>query len=172
MRFRKAESADLADLSALAEQTFRAAFAEFNTETDMSEHCAAHFGISAFAEILADSRKPIVLAEQDQHLAAYAQVHVGESWASVPAAKPAELHRFYVLDTWHGKGLASEFLRHIAEDCRQSGTDVLWLGVWERNSRAINFYAKNGFAIVGNKEFLLGQDRQRDLVMALDLRKD
>lgn len=169
MQFRKAESADLADLSALAQRTFRDAFAEFNTEKDMREHCAIHFGVSSFAEILADLRKSIVLAEQGQAPVAYAQLHLGESWSSVQAVKPAELHRFYVLEDWHGKGLAGEFLKHLAGVCRQSGADVLWLGVWEKNSRAIKFYEKNGFVVVGHKEFLLGQDRQRDLVMALDL---
>jgi len=43
---------------------------------------------------------------------------------------------------------------------------VLWLGVWERNARAIAFYRKQGFEVVGEQEFMLGADRQRDLVMA------
>jgi ribosomal protein S18 acetylase RimI-like enzyme len=48
---------------------------------------------------------------------------------------------------------------------RQART--LWLGVWERNPRAIAFYRKRGFQDVGSHEFLLGQDRQTDRVMVL-----
>jgi ribosomal protein S18 acetylase RimI-like enzyme len=46
------------------------------------------------------------------------------------------------------------------------GGDVLWLGVWERNARAIAFYRKQGFERVGAKTFRLGADVQTDDVMA------
>jgi ribosomal protein S18 acetylase RimI-like enzyme len=45
-------------------------------------------------------------------------------------------------------------------------SDVAWLGVWERNPRAISFYRKFGFAEVGEHVFSLGNDPQRDIVMA------
>ena len=44
--------------------------------------------------------------------------------------------------------------------------DVVWLGVWERNFRATAFYRKFGFVQVGDHVFMLGSDRQRDIVMA------
>jgi ribosomal protein S18 acetylase RimI-like enzyme len=46
------------------------------------------------------------------------------------------------------------------------GADVAWLGVWEKNPRAISFYEKSGFAVVGDHVFVLGSDAQRDLVLA------
>jgi ribosomal protein S18 acetylase RimI-like enzyme len=46
---------------------------------------------------------------------------------------------------------------------------VLWLGVWERNARALAFYSRWGFTEVGEMHFLLGNDPQRDLVLALAL---
>jgi RimJ/RimL family protein N-acetyltransferase len=45
------------------------------------------------------------------------------------------------------------------------GADVAWLGVWERNPRAIAFYRKWGFAEVGAHTFVVGDDPQRDLVL-------
>jgi hypothetical protein len=38
--------------------------------------------------------------------------------------------------------------------------------VWERNSRAIAFYEKWKFRVVGEQAFLLGTDVQKDLLMA------
>ena len=52
---------------------------------------------------------------------------------------------------------------------REWEADLLWLGVWEHNPRAIAFYEKRGFRAIGAQEFLLGADRQRDLVMVLYL---
>jgi ribosomal protein S18 acetylase RimI-like enzyme len=42
---------------------------------------------------------------------------------------------------------------------------MIWLDVWERNARAIAFYQKWGFAVVGTQTFQLGSDLQNDLLM-------
>jgi ribosomal protein S18 acetylase RimI-like enzyme len=47
-----------------------------------------------------------------------------------------------------------------------NGCDVMWLGVWERNERAIAFYRKWAFREFGSHAFLLGKDLQNDLLMA------
>jgi ribosomal protein S18 acetylase RimI-like enzyme len=41
--------------------------------------------------------------------------------------------------------------------------------VWERNPKAIAFYRKNGFRVVGEHSFMLGRDQQRDLILAAQL---
>ena len=53
----------------------------------------------------------------------------------------------------------------VYEAARTAGARQLWLGVWERNARAIRFYAKWGFTDVGRHDFVLGTDRQTDRVM-------
>ena len=57
----------------------------------------------------------------------------------------------------------------VVDALLERGCDVVWLGVWERNPRAISFYRKVGFAEVGEHVFQLGSDPQRDVVMALTL---
>jgi ribosomal protein S18 acetylase RimI-like enzyme len=49
------------------------------------------------------------------------------------------------------------------------GSGVAWLGVWEHNPRAITFYGKLGFVACGEQVFPLGNDPQRDIVMARPL---
>jgi ribosomal protein S18 acetylase RimI-like enzyme len=41
----------------------------------------------------------------------------------------------------------------------------VWLGVWEKNLRAISFYEKNGFIAFDQHIFQLGDDRQTDIMM-------
>ena len=53
----------------------------------------------------------------------------------------------------------------------QANCDHVWLGVWERNPKAIAFYRKFGFEVIGEHRFVLGRDPQRDLVMALQDRR-
>jgi ribosomal protein S18 acetylase RimI-like enzyme len=51
-------------------------------------------------------------------------------------------------------------------EAESAGCDLIWLGVWEHNPRAIGFYRKWGFRQVGAQRFQLGAELQTDLVMA------
>ncbi|HYW51463.1 MAG TPA: hypothetical protein VE861_12705, partial [Gemmatimonadaceae bacterium] len=55
------------------------------------------------------------------------------------------------------------------EHAQVTGCEEIFLGVWERNLRAIRFYEKQRFRAVGEKTFVLGLDPQRDIVMSLPI---
>ena len=52
---------------------------------------------------------------------------------------------------------------------RQKNKQMIWLGVWKQNPRAIAFYEKNGFEIFGEQDFILGKDVQQDWLMKRSL---
>jgi ribosomal protein S18 acetylase RimI-like enzyme len=60
-------------------------------------------------------------------------------------------------------------MQHVVARVEAAGSAALWLGVWERNSRAVAFYLKSGFDVVGEQIFKVGEDPQRDLVMRRDV---
>ena len=71
----------------------------------------------------------------------------------------------YVIGEFHGTGVAQELMSACLAEMTMSGSDVAWLGVWERNPKAIAFYTKFDFREVGEHVFQLGNDAQRDVVM-------
>ena len=73
-----------------------------------------------------------------------------------------ELKRLYVARAWHGRGVAQALMDAALDAARARGAQKLWLGVWERNPRAVAFYAKYGFVRVGEHTFVLGGDAQTD----------
>jgi ribosomal protein S18 acetylase RimI-like enzyme len=75
----------------------------------------------------------------------------------------------YVSQRWHGLGIAHEIMREVLATARLAASDRIWLGVWQRNERALAFYRKFGFEVVGDHTFQFGNDPQRDLVMALEV---
>ena len=83
------------------------------------------------------------------------------------AARPAEIQRIYVAREWHGRGAAQALMAEALRLAGSGGADAVWLGVWERNPRAIAFYRKLGFVENGDHVFPLGDDPQRDVVMVL-----
>jgi GNAT superfamily N-acetyltransferase len=52
------------------------------------------------------------------------------------------------------------------DEARRRGARHLWLTTWDRNQRALSFYRKCGFDVIGATTFTVGNDRQHDLVLS------
>lgn len=166
---RLAVAADAGTVAALAERTFREAFEAQNPPEEMDRHCREHFGEAMQMEEIAAADRLTLLAESRGRPAGFAQLRWAEPPGCVAGAAPGEVQRFYLLQEFHGTGLAAALMTACLTALRERGSDVAWLGVWEENPRAIAFYRKEGFAEVGRKVFMVGTDPQRDLVMARPL---
>ena len=168
---RPATAADAALVAALAEQTFREAFSAQNPPEEMDLHCRENFGVDIQAQEIAAPDRLTLLIEAQGRPAGFAQLRWGAPPEGVEGGSPGEIQRFYLLQTFHGAGLAAALMDACLEALRAHGSDVAWLGVWEENPRAIAFYRKQGFAAVGRKVFMVGTDPQRDLVLAKPLNR-
>jgi len=167
---RRATESDAGALAALAERTFRDTFGDVNTPQDMQRHCNANFSASIQLEEIRAADRDTWLAEADGLLVAFAQLRRGAAPPAVGGARPLEIQRFYVAAGHHGRGVAHDLMQHVLSQAEAQAVDVVWLGVWEKNPRAVAFYRKWGFEIVGDHVFTLGEDRQRDLLMRRILR--
>ena len=167
--YRKARIDDALELSKLAESTFRATFGAVNTAEHMELHCRENYSQDIQASEISNSQVLTLVGENDGHLIGYAQMRWGKVPECVAAQRPAELNRLYVAQQWHGKGIAQVLMNACLEAALEHGSDAVWLGVWERNPKAISFYRKLGFTEVGDHTFLLGGDPQRDIVMVRPL---
>jgi ribosomal protein S18 acetylase RimI-like enzyme len=166
---RRARHDDAAQLSAIAEETFRDTFAAANSPGDMDRHCRTRYGTAIQAAEIADPNRVTLLCEQGGRLVGFAQLRWGAAPGCVVALAPGEIQRLYVVAACHGKGVAHDLMAACLDEMSSRRSDVAWLGVWERNPKAIAFYGKFGFRAVGEHVFLLGSDPQRDIVMARPL---
>jgi ribosomal protein S18 acetylase RimI-like enzyme len=162
---RRAEASDARPLALLAEQTFRATFEAMNTPEDMRLHCEAHYSEGLQRRELLDPSLVTLVCERSGQLVGFAQLRRGPGPECVSAQQPVEILRLYIAQAWQGRGVAQELMATAVACAESQGADQIWLGVWERNPRAIAFYKKCGFAEVGEHTFLLGTDAQRDIVM-------
>jgi ribosomal protein S18 acetylase RimI-like enzyme len=162
---RRGVEADAAALADLAARTFAETFAADNTPADLAAHLARSYGEALQAAELADPDRVTLVAETGGALVAYAQLRSSTAPACVPAGPSIELQRFYLDRAAQGSGLARRLMDAAIDAARRRGARLLWLGVWERNPRAIRFYEKCGFADAGSQTFLFGSDPQTDRVM-------
>ena len=176
---RPATREDAPALSRLAAATFRETFEAENTPEDMARYLADTFTPEQQAAEIADAASVMLLAEHDggtdgRELVGYAHLLSGPVPDAVRGPAPIELKRLYVARAWHGRGVAQALMNAAIDAARGCHAETLWLGVWERNARAVAFYTKYGFGRVGEHDFVLGSDRQTDWLLArpLSLRAD
>lgn len=167
---RRATAEDAERLAKVAEQTFRATFSASNTPGDMDLHCERSYGADIQRTEILNPEIVTLVMEADEELVAFSQL----CWDKAPDCLggfkiPGEIRRLYIVDEYHGRGIAQRVMSASLKEIELRGSDVAWLGVWERNSRAIAFYKKVGFFEVGEHEFHLGNDLQRDIIMCSSL---
>lgn len=162
---RKANRSDAKQLSHLAEATFRETFGAENAVEDMDLHCQLNYSEAIQAREISAPNMTTFLGVEGDRLIGFAQVRRDGAPHCVPAKAPAEIQRLYVDKEWHGRGVAQDMMDACINEIKERGFDAAWLGVWERNPRAISFYKKFGFVEVGDHVFRLGRDPQRDIIM-------
>ena len=166
---REANQADADILAQFAELTFRETFSSENLETNINTHCRKSFSPEIQEEEITNPNTITLLAEIDGSLQGYALFRLNSSIGCVEANRPAELLRLYVSKERHGSGLAHQIIKAVLAAASKAKNDYIWLGVWEHNPRAITFYEKYGFSLVGEHVFHLGEDPQRDLIMMAEV---
>jgi len=166
------KDADL--LARLGAALFAQAFAHLNSPEDMAAYLPTAFNPILQAEHLERPGDIFLIAWVRRMPVGYAQLSVSEppecAAEEVDLEGAIELVRLYVDAAWHGQGVSQALMEEALRRAAEGGHDRIWLGVWEKNARAISFYEKSGFAVIGRKDFLLGSDLQTDLVMVRGIR--
>ena len=163
---RRATPADAGRVAAFASAAFVDTFGADNRPEDMRAYLAESFGEDAQRSELEDPAVTVLLAESGRELVGYAMLRDGDVATPVDSASAIEIVRLYAGKQWIGAGIGALLMRSCLNEARFLGKDTVWLGVWERNARAIEFYRRWGFVDVGSQSFQLGGDLQSDRVMA------
>ncbi len=168
IEIRRATTADAAALSDLARRTFSETFAADNDAGDLAAYMEATYSPAIQARELDDPSRPCLVVTRDATLVAYASCRAtpdAELPAGVTSRPSLEIQRFYLVRGLQGSGVAQALMGECLHLARARGAAAVHLGVWERNARALRFYAAQGFVEVGEQPFVLGTDVQRDLVL-------
>ncbi|MES2094562.1 MAG: GNAT family N-acetyltransferase [Actinomycetota bacterium] len=171
---RRAEPGEGALLHDLATATFALACPPGTAAEAIEDFLSVQLSTERFEAFLADPDRELLVATSASRFCGYSMLIFGEPTdpdvAAVVTARPTvELSKFYLVAGAHGSGLAAELMAATVDIARLRGAATAWLGVNEHNPRANRFYEKNGFAIVGNKRFLLGSRWEDDYVRELQL---
>lgn len=165
---RKANFADLSSLLEMARVAFIQAFTEGNKIENVNAYLEEAFTEEQFNEEFENPASVFFLLEVDGELAGYAKVNFVPAQTDLQDNSSLEVARLYLLDQYIGLGLGKVLLNHTINFAKLNRKKYLWLGVWEKNKRAIKFYEKNGLNVFSSHPFPFGDEIQTDFLMRID----
>ncbi len=163
---------NLAQLQQIGRQTFFETFSLGNTQENMAQYLEEEFTDEKLTSELLDINSEFYFATLENNIIGYLKLNFEHSQTEIQDDKAIEIERIYVLKEFHGKNVGQLLYNKAIQIARQKNADYVWLGVWEENPRAINFYKKNGFIEFDRHIFKLGNDEQTDIMMKLKVNPD
>jgi ribosomal protein S18 acetylase RimI-like enzyme len=170
MNIRPATINDLSTLQSISRITFAETFAHLNSEANMRKYMEKDLSTKKLGNELMNSNSSFYLAVENGETIGYLKLNECEAGSDMNDTQSIEIERIYLLKSFHGQGFGKEMLDFAFSIARDRQKEVVWLGVWEKNHRAIAFYRKHGFAPHGTHIFRLGDEDQQDILMRISMR--
>lgn len=163
---------DLATLREISYRTYDDTFKSMNTPDNMKDYLEKAFDMDKMRGELLNTHSQFFFLYADGELAGYLKLNESPAQTDIRDLQSIEVERIYVSKEFHGKALGSVLLNKAKDIAKEQKKTYIWLGVWEKNDKAIQFYKRNGFYLIGQHSFFMGDDEQTDLIMRKDLEAD
>ena len=165
----KINDSNIAALQLIGRQTFSETFANSNSAENMAKYLEEAYSFEKLNDELNNPNSFFYFAMLDQKVIGYLKLNMGSSQTELKNNDALEIERIYVLKEFHGKQVGQLLFDKAIEVAKEQQVASVWLGVWEANKRAIQFYSKNGFYEFDQHVFILGDEAQIDIMMKLQL---
>ncbi len=168
MRAQAVTAADIADLSALAVETFTETFGHLYPPEDLQAFLVNYYTPEALtAEMAGDRQFWRMVRDDSGHAVAYMQIApVGLPHFEARPDSQGELKRLYVHSRAQGSGLGKRLMTLALEHfAAQYGDAPQWIGVWSENLRAQGLYGSYGFEKVGEYQFRVGSTLDDEFIL-------
>lgn len=160
---------DAEGVQRIASATFLETYSAVNSAENMQDYLASHYTLDQFITELKHPFSEFYLAVLNQKIIGFLKINFSEAQTELQDKAALEIERIYVLSEFHGKKIGQLLFEKALKIARNNNLSYVWLGVWEKNPKAIRFYEKNGFTVFDQHLFQLGDEEQIDLMMKIDL---
>jgi ribosomal protein S18 acetylase RimI-like enzyme len=123
------------------------------SEADMNQYLTTHYNETAITNELNDSANIYHLLFYRGQPAGFSKIVVNAPHAGIAQQNVTKLDRIYLLKEFHGLKLGAHLLNHNIALSQENGQYGMWLFTWVGNERAVSFYKKNGFSVIGTHQF-------------------
>lgn len=169
LALRRCTTADIDALRELSIRTYYETFSSLSSPEDMDAYLAQAYDREKLLRELDDNNSLFFFLYADDVLAGYLKLNEAPSQSDINDAVSLEIERIYVSSEFQGRGFGQYLMDQALRIATERGKNYAWLGVWEKNAKALRFYGKNGFYKAGTHVFVMGEDVQTDYIMRKDL---
>lgn len=166
---KKLVPSDLHELQEISRTTFTETFEVHNSAEDLNTYLQEQLSLVQLSKELQNPESAFYFGKINSEAAGYLKLNWGKAQTELQDLEAFEIERIYVLKNYLGTGLGAFLMDAAIEIAYKMKPSYVWLGVWEKNERAIRFYQKYGFKVFGSHSFTLGNDIQNDLLMKLEI---
>lgn len=152
-------------LEEISRETYFDTFAADNTEKDMKDYLDYAYAPEKLRAELNNPESEFYFIHTDGKLAGYLKLNYGSAQTEPIDPQGLEIERIYVRLNFKRQGLGNQLFQKAVARAGELNKHSIWLGVWENNQPALNFYKKIGFKRVGQHSFFMGDDEQTDYLM-------
>lgn len=167
--YRDAGPDDAEALATLARETFVATFGALYPPQDLRAFIARTYTPESQAARIADPECEIRLAALGGELIGYCGIGAMKLPFHTEGRRALELHTLYVVEAAKGRGVAAALMAWALARARARAAQDIYLGVYHANARALAFYHRHGFEIVGRYDFPVGETIDDERIMRLRL---
>jgi len=166
---KKANTDDLIALQKISIETFSSTYSNLNTKANMQLYVSESLSEMQLMAELVSSKTSFYLAYRENYLIGYFKLNFPEKDLQPFGNISMEVERIYLEEKYQGKGYGKKLFESIIEIARSEKMNRIWLGVWSKNTNALEFYRKLGFVKFDKHLFTLGEDEQLDYLLELNI---
>jgi ribosomal protein S18 acetylase RimI-like enzyme len=145
-------------LASLAERTFLESHGHSAPATDINSYIQGKYTPEVLAEELSDRSNIYHILYYRGAPAGFSKIILNSGHADIPETNVTKLERIYLLGEYYGKKLGHALFQHTLHLSQLEGQAGMWLYVWKQNKRAVDFYMKEGFQIIGTYDFRISEN--------------
>lgn len=166
---KRIDAHDVVPLQNIAKQTFFDTFSPHNTAENMEKYMKEGFTVEKLNRELQNENSEFYFALLENEVIGYLKINTGDAQTELKNSNGLEIERIYVSKDFHGKKVGQILYDKALQIANDKKVEYVWLGVWEENHRAVQFYKKNGFKEFDQHIFRFGDEDQTDLMMKKEL---
>lgn len=169
MRLEKIKLSEINTLQKLAIDTYEASFGHKNKPGITEQYYEYAFAKAQLSQQLSNSQSFWYFVYIEEQIIGYIKYNILNAQTEFQEVDGIELERIYLINSHQNKGYGKRLIEFMIEKARTLKKKYIWLGVWEENPKAIQFYQQCGFKITGTHNYDMIAEIQMDYIMRLDL---
>ncbi len=144
-------------LSELAKRTFIESHGHSATALEIDAYISKAYDADALTTELRNQENKYIIIYKNNQPAGYSKIILNCPYENSKIENLAKMDRFYLLKDFYGQNLGSELFNFNINFIKENKQSGMWLYVWKENKRAVNFYLKQGFTIIGTHDFMISE---------------